>query len=296
MTGVAEETETSVLTLFAVPKAFVGETAGLQRNALRSWRELGAGVSVILLGDELGVAESAHRFGFVHVPEVEVNEFGTPLLDSAFDLAQQRAKTEVVGYANADLIFYPDLLEAARAVSKQSKRFMLVGQCYDLDVSGDLDDAALRAVRTRDDGLLRTRKQIDYFIFPRGSVSDLPAFAVGRPAWDAWMIWRARRGRMDVVDLTLSTHVVHQRHSTCHVRTPTGSRSDGPEAATNRSLLRFGQRFSIDDATHRLEDGRLIADRGGPRRRVKTELLLHDRTLPLLRAYTRLRTRRATKE
>jgi hypothetical protein len=252
---------------------------------LRSWRRLG--LNVILLGDEVGVAEEAAELGFTHVPSVDINRFGTPLLDSVFDVAQQHAQDQVVGYANSDLIFSPDLLDAVGAVRAQTKRFMLVGQCYDLDVSGDLDDAALDAVHRRDDGRLRGKRQVDYFIFPRGSVRELPAFAVGRPAWDGWMIWQARRSRTNVVDLTSSIRVVHQRHGYGHVTTPTGKRSDGPEAAANRALVRPGQRLSIGDASHRLEGGRMVPNRVGWRRRLETELLLHDWTSPL-RRYSRL--------
>jgi hypothetical protein len=278
-----------MLTLFAIPKPLVGEAAEPQRNAFRSWQQLGERVNVILLGSEAGVAEAAADFGFEHLPSIETNEFGTPLLNSAFELAQRQARDEIVGYANADLIFYPDLLEAVQAVSARAKRFLLVGQCYDHAVDAELDEAGLSALRRRDDGVLRTKRQIDYFVFPRGSVKDVPPFAVGRPAWDAWMIWQARRNRVKVVDLTPSTFVVHQPHGYTHVVTPTGKRSDGPEAVANRSLLRFGQRFSIDDATYRLEGGRLIANRTNLRRRIKTELLLHDVTVPTLRLYTRIR-------
>ena len=44
-----------MLTLFSVPKPFVGEIGEIQRRALESWTAL-AGVQVVLLGDEEGAA------------------------------------------------------------------------------------------------------------------------------------------------------------------------------------------------------------------------------------------------
>ena len=44
----------------------------------------GSSVEIILGGNDFGIAENAAEFGAVHLPEIETNEFGTPLLHSAF--------------------------------------------------------------------------------------------------------------------------------------------------------------------------------------------------------------------
>ena len=49
-----------MLTLFSIPKPFVGSVGEAQRVALQSWSSLD-GVQVVLLGDELGVAEAAEE-------------------------------------------------------------------------------------------------------------------------------------------------------------------------------------------------------------------------------------------
>jgi len=73
-----------LMTIFAVPKAFEGHIGCIQRNAVCSWRQLGEGVQIILFGDEYGIRETALEIGAMHVPQVERNAQGTPLLDGIF--------------------------------------------------------------------------------------------------------------------------------------------------------------------------------------------------------------------
>jgi hypothetical protein len=272
-----------VLTVFAIPKAFEGECARLQRNAIRSWQRLGPDIQVILLGDDPAVADTAAEFSADHVPGVAVNQFRTPLLDSAFALAEQHARHAVLAYANADLILPLNFLTAVSTVRAATRRFMLVGRCYDLFVGEELDTRGLDDVGARTDGKMRGYEWIDYFVFPKGIMGRLPPFAVGRPWWDMWMIWRARKLRLDVVDVTEDVHVIHQRHGYGHLEN-SSPRWWGPEGDANRALLRIGQSLSIEDATYRLKEGRLLRDRGTLQRRVRTALFMNDWSIPIYRA------------
>ena len=58
-----------VLSLFSVPKAFTGDAAVIQDNAIASWTRLGGGCDIVLLGDDPGVAEAAARHGVRHEPK-----------------------------------------------------------------------------------------------------------------------------------------------------------------------------------------------------------------------------------
>ena len=271
-----------MLTVFAIPKAFEGHTGVIQRNAIRSWLRLGNDVQVILLGDDPGVAEAAAGFGVDHIATIAVNEFGTPLLDSAFSAGQIHARHEVVMYTNADLIFFPELISAIETARARSDRFMLVGQCYDLEVTDELGANGIEALRLRDDGELRGRHWIDYFVFPNHILGELPAFAVGRPWWDKWMIWRARQLRLELIDLTGAVPVVHQRHGYEHVQTSSHTWW-GPEGDANRSFLRLGQSLSMRDATHTLAGNEVVRSHHDLRQRVRTELSIHDWSVPLYR-------------
>jgi len=76
-----------MLTIFSVPKPFHGRIGVIQTNAIRSWVLLRPACEVILFGNEEGTAEIASRFGIRHIPDVERNEYGTPLVSSVFSTA-----------------------------------------------------------------------------------------------------------------------------------------------------------------------------------------------------------------
>jgi len=169
---------------------------------------------VILCGDEEGVAARAKTYGIKHILDVRCNEYGMPLLDSVFEEAQEVATTPVMWYVNADIILFDDLIVAVRRTLFQD--FLAIGSRWDVDVAERLDwnDPACGAkVRSyvETSGIKQIPWAIDYFVFPRGSpLGDLPPFAVGRAGWDNWLISRALRLTIPVVDLTQAVMAVHQ--------------------------------------------------------------------------------------
>ena len=78
-----------MLTIFSCPKPFRGHVDITQKNAIRSWLFLDPRPDVILLGNDEGVGETARELGVRHIPDVECNEFGTPLLSSIFEEARK---------------------------------------------------------------------------------------------------------------------------------------------------------------------------------------------------------------
>ncbi len=92
---------------------------------------------------------------------------------------------------------------------------------------------------------------------------ELPPFAVGRPGWDNYLVYRARKLGIPVVDATPVLTLVHQNHGYGHVPAASGDRWEGPEARMNRALMGGTERtFDIGDATHVLMANGLIPARG----------------------------------
>lgn len=244
-----------MLTIFAVPKPFVGHIGLIQRNALASWTRLD-GCEVLLCGDEPGVADAARQFNVRHLPRVDRNDYGTPLLHSVFTQARQAATRPLLCYINADIILLNDFLSAVGRIHLSP--FLAVGQRWDLDLAEPLSfgpawSESLRA-RVLREGRPHPPSGSDYFVFPAASPLDLPLpFAVGRPAWDNWFIYAARRQSVPVVDMTEAVLVVHQNHDYHHVPGRVGGFWEGPEANANRSLIGSWDRvFTLADSTHRL--------------------------------------------
>lgn len=224
-----------MLSIFTIPKPFHGHNRIIQRNAIKSWLQLTPTCEIILFGDDDGVAETAHELGVKHIPAVEKNEFGTPLLSSAFSIAQKIAQYDLLMYANADVIFFQNLIEAIRRIDKPF--FLLCGRRWDLDVTEEIDfeDSEWTGKlneRVKKQGKLHGLSGMDYFIFPRNLV-NMPPFAVGRPGWDTWLIYDMRRQKIPVINATEAIRVVHQNHDYSHSKFGGKKRVGGPEWEEN---------------------------------------------------------------
>jgi len=245
----------SYLTLFTIPKGFDDSHVSLiQRNALASWHQLAPEVEVLVMGDDPGVAEAAGEFGATHVGGVARNQFGTPLLDSAFREAAARGSGEVLCYVNADIVLLEDFLAAVRRLPRDP--YLAIGRRWDCDVGSSLDfsDGASLRDWARQNGELDKGRGSDYFAFRADTDFGLPPFAVGRPGWDNWMIGRALELGLPLIDMTDSVTAIHQNHDYGHVA---GSRStswEGPEADRNRQLAPGIDRYVHNpyNATHLL--------------------------------------------
>jgi hypothetical protein len=246
-----------MITLFSIPKAFSGHFGVIQRNAIQSWKRIGGDVEVILVGDDPGTAEAAVELGVGHIPDVARNEYGTPLLDDVFRKAQAAARHHLVCYINTDIILFDELLAVARFVAGSRRKFLVGGRRWDYPMEGPVDfdqgwDNRLRA-DVAEKASLHAATGIDYFLFPKGLIIDIPPFAIGRTRFDNWLLWEARNRSGCLVDATDCVTAVHQNHDYSHVTKASVSYSDGPEAARNHELAGGPMRIlTLDDCTHRL--------------------------------------------
>ncbi len=248
-----------MLTFFTVPKPFQGHIGIIQRNAIRSWTLLRPDCEVILFGDDEGVAEAAAELGVRHRSRVARNDRGTPLLDDIFAGAARLAGNDLLGFVNTDIVLMRDFAAAVAAAAALRPKFLLVGRRTNLELAAGLDFAPGWERRLRDEaasrGALDSAWAIDYFVFPRGMFPQVPAFAVGRAAYDNWLLFEARRGGAPIVDATRRVLAIHQAHDYSHIPDWPQGWVD-PESEANRALAGGPVHlFSLDDATHHLADG-----------------------------------------
>ena len=245
-----------MLTIFTLPKPFTDPHIRIiQRNAISSWKMIHPDIEIMLLGTDPGIAEAALEFSVRHIPEVAVNEFGTPLLDSAFSIARQKAKFDMLMYVNADIIFLSDLAKAFSHLPQTS--FLAIGRRTDLDVTAEIDfkgsdwENKLREM-VRLNGKLHSYAGIDYFIFNRDSFDSLPPFAVGRVGWDNWTVRESRRTNRFTIDATEMITAIHENHG--YTGNNAGAqRKTNPEALKNNSYTKKpSDAFTIEDANWKL--------------------------------------------
>ena len=252
----------ALIALFSAPKPFTDpHIATIQRNAIRSWMLL-PDADVLLLGDEAGLAEAAREMGVRHLPQVACNEKGTPLISSMFHLARQSSDSPLLAIINADILLLPNFVQSAREASALQRKFVLLSQRWDLDVTQSLDFSRGWPGRLADaahiQGELHRPAGSDFFLFPRACYEDIPDFAIGRAGWDNWMIYHARRKGWPVIDCTPSVTVIHQNHDYSHL--PGGQAHYALPESDENIRLAGGEaaiRYTILDSTHRLVDGKL---------------------------------------
>jgi hypothetical protein len=252
----------ALITIFTAPKPFTDPfISTIQRNAIRSWKAMESRVDVILLGDDPGIGEASRELGVGHIPEVETNQWGTPLVRSIFSNAREASDSPLMAIVNADILLFDDFVGAAERVSSQAGEFLMFGRRHGLDIDQELDfrsgwqDRLRRRVERY--GQLHPIFSIDYFVFRRDQYRQMPAFVIGRPQWDNWMIYHAHRQDWLVVDATPSVLAIHQNHDYRHL--PGGRPPHGLEEGKRNRELAGGlrTRFLILDADRVLVDGGL---------------------------------------
>ena len=243
-----------MITLFTTTKDFTGIYKIIQMNALKSWRSISNDIEIIIFGDSKGSKEAAEEVGAEYIPNVICSDRGTPLLSDLFQQADERAKYSILTFINADIILPKNFLEEVLTVLRCFNNFLIVGHRWDMDVDDIIEfDNDNEQKNFWDRVRMNSEKHactgIDYFVYKRYQWEKLPGFIIGRPGFDNWLIWKARRRLFPVIDVTESLQVVHQNHPVNKLY-----KMEGDE----NKKLHNGKTLNILDATYRLFDGKVI--------------------------------------
>ncbi|MCE5209266.1 MAG: hypothetical protein LLG42_13265 [Chloroflexi bacterium] len=251
------------ITIFTAPKPFINpHVITIQRNAIRSWVQLGGQVEVFLIGDEPGIKEAAADLGVFHIPDVQRNSTGTPLISSIFSVAREQSQARLLAYVNADILLMKDFLKSSIEVAAQMDEFLIAGRRWDLDVqeeitfTEDWEEELFTQIKER--GRLHGAKGSDYFVYPKTCYKELPDFAVGRAGWDNWMLFQARWMKWPLINATGAINIVHQQHDYGHL--PNGQKHYRLPESWENTVLAGGREatlFKLRDCSHVLKDGKV---------------------------------------
>lgn len=251
-----------MITFFTIPKPFTGLSDIIQRNAILSWKKLHGDSQILIFGDDPSVIEFARDQNIKCISDFKSNDYGTPLLDGIWKAAHENAENDFICYINTDIILFPDFIEKSTAVSLDS--FFLAGRRWDIEINELIDFnsdwVAFCKDMVKEKGVLHKETGVDYFIFPKKNMPDMPAFAIGRGWWDNWLIYDFRRRKIPIIDGT-EIMTVHQNHDYSHVKsTTTGTSPKGLERTRNGELakLPYWNLIYISDADYRLSSGDLL--------------------------------------
>jgi len=255
-----------MITLFTTPKDFTGIFKVIQTNALNSWRVISHDIQIIIMGNSDGSKDAAQLINAEHIQDIKCSPEGTPLLNDLFDIAQKRARYNILAYVNADIILPPNLLREIDHLDNKFNKFLMVGHRWDLDVDKFIDFKTEVERKIFWSAIEENSKKhectgIDYFIFRKGMYPKLPEFVVGRWGWDNWLIWKARRCMVPVIDCSKNIIAIHQNHGyKYHNISSIEDSKKGSEAKHNIQLIKNRQ-LNILDSTHLLSGNKIIKKR-----------------------------------
>lgn len=251
-----------MITFHSIVRGFEGEFDYIQRNAIRSWQMLHPDVEIVLFGSgERGALDAANELGCPIYP-LKRNHRNIPLVSYPI-----RRTAEVASYAircliNADVILLPDFARCVEEVARRFDRFLLVTQRYGLELDEQLafepgwDSKLLMDVHER--GHAKHRKAIDYFAYRGGFWEPIPGFAVGRTSWDNWLVCKALREGVPVVDATPVSICIHQDHYKRRSSAETDENRMIYADALGKDAFNEARVCGLNDATHYLTREGLI--------------------------------------
>lgn len=131
----------------------------------------------------------------------------------------------------------------------------MIGKRFDLSIPFRIDCSAKWGKVLLD--VIGDKKAIHQgivcFVFPKGLYTEIPAFAIGRPFFDNWLVWYANAQDVPTANLTELFRAIHSEHDYSHQ--PKGQKwvLEATEAERNfRSLVGWQQMHSVRDTRYRL--------------------------------------------
>jgi hypothetical protein len=206
-----------MITIFTIPKPFVGENIVNQKNAILSWKKSVKNSQIILWGDDMGVEDYAIYLKVEYGGNVPRNNFNTPFINEVFDKTKKIAKYEYLMYINSDIIVTDDLYKIISDVLEPfGKKFIVCGRRIDCNLKRELNfnenwifDLKSNVLPS---GIKHGNSGIDYFLYPKNLPILLKPFAVGRPGWDNWFLYHAKKNKICLIDASDTIKAIHQNH------------------------------------------------------------------------------------
>jgi hypothetical protein len=189
-----------------------------ERNAIESWLQLAGDCDIIVFSDQENLSYTSPR---IRVSATfRKDDSGLPYLNELFERASIMSTNNLMCYCNSDIILCKPIVAKLLLIKKIKSPFLAVSQRIDLNVPFAVDftdptELERLAGLSKAEGLVHPPYGSDLFVFPRGqyTTSTMPDLVVGRPGWDNWMIYDARKRFNKLINLQAEREVIHQNHA-----------------------------------------------------------------------------------
>lgn len=252
-----------MITIFSTPKNFEGIFDIIQKNAINSWRALGNDIEIIIFGDSKGAKEIAKNVAAIYIPIVKKSSNGVPILSDLFAQAEEIAKYKILTFINADIMLPFNFIDIFNKIEIRFKKFLIVGYRWDLEIKEEINFEKINNNQGFWKNLLINAKKhpssgIDFFIFKKKTFRSLPDFIIGRPGYDNWLIWYARRKLIPVVDISNEIKVIHQNHHYNFHNINKDPKIHLEEDGLENMKLAEDNYLNLKDANYEIKDNKII--------------------------------------
>jgi hypothetical protein len=283
------------MTFITTCKPFEGHFNIIQLNAIRSWLRFCPPCEVIILGRTKGVEKIVKEYRLGYIPDVPINNYGTPLIDGLIKIGSQNASYEIICLINSDIILLDVNWKLLYTLTTTLRRYLITARRIDLEVRDLLqyDEKTIQWLMTTIKNL--DRRGNDLFIFRKGTIEDhVKPLAIGRGDHARLLIYLALKLKMPVIDATNIMTVIHQKHDYSHIKYSKKVITRGidlaytPEGKYNEVLLEYASYFGGKDCNYYLENGYLKrkTDLTSVVREMIKSPLLSDRNTNILKKLT----------
>jgi hypothetical protein len=208
------------VTFVCCPKPFNKHFNDIQHNAIQSWKRLSVTRNVVVVGTDEGVEEYAKAHGCVYVPNVKINKWKTPLVNSIFEIGRQHTpENEMLCYINSDIILLDGFSDTVNAWAEQyhstTKDVLIVGCRWNWHNPSaiNFDDPNWKDItvaKAKADGKMHPQSGIDYFLHTKTTYPHIYPFAIGRYFWDWWLVGNCFKRNVMTIDTTATNFIIHQ--------------------------------------------------------------------------------------
>jgi len=255
-----------MITIFTTPKDFTDIFEVIQMNALLNWRNLSSEIQIIIFGDSKGSKQAAEEIGAEYIPEVKCSSLGTPFISDLFSKADKIAKYPILAFINSDIILPDNFLSTIQITSESMDKFLLTGHRWDININNIIkyNNEVERISfwnRVKAEGKNHACTGIDYFIYKRYQWKNIPNFIIGRDGYDNWLIWKARRMLLPIVDATDVMQVIHQNHPFNSSKIITGTEVLLEAERNHNKKLYINKTLNLLDCTYKISNGKVIKNK-----------------------------------
>lgn len=207
-----------MLTIFTTCRSFeIEEFAIIQRNALTSWSLLNPKPEIFVMGIEPGVTDICKEFGFTQVKEIEYTEYGTPLLNSMIEMAEEKASYSNMLLISSDVVIFQSMARALEVlVGKFKNQFCGVARKLQQPKIELLDFSLNWQDKVKENVNYSLITSGDFFLYPKGFWGNVPEFVIGRAHCDNWLFYEAAIKNC-LVDMTGVVEIVDFIHTYSHL-------------------------------------------------------------------------------